>query len=194
MYAPLEEYNPGMPRLQRYYGLNHLHYLTISTYRRARLYDSERFRDHWVVTLGELRGELGFKIVGYVLMPEHFHALIWPAREADPSQIRQKLEDRTALFVLKNLKENLTYPRCRRMLARVTLPPTVHHHAHFRVWQRRGYDMNIWTPKKRDEKLNYMHNNPVKRGLVEQPGEWPWPSWRYYFWNDTSLLAMDRVA
>jgi len=194
MYAPLEEYNPGMPRLQRYYGLKHLHYLTNSTYRRARLYDSERFRDHWVVTLGELRGELGFKIVGYVLMPEHFHALIWPAREADPSQIRQKLEDRTALFVLKNLKENLTYPRCRKMLARVTLPPTVHHHAHFRVWQRRGYDMNIWTRKKRDEKLNYMHNNPVKRGLVKQPGDWPWSSWRYYFRNDTSLLAMDRVG
>ncbi len=183
-----------MPRLQRYYGLNHLHYLTNSTYRRARLYDSERFRDHWVVTLGELRRELGFKIVGYVLMPEHFHALIWPAREADPSQIMQKLEDRTALFVLKNLKENLTYPWCRRMLARVTLPPTVHHHAHFRVWQRRGYDMNIWSPKKREEKLNYMHNNPVKRGLVKQPGDWPWSSWRYYFWNDTSLLAMDRVG
>jgi len=42
MYAPLEKYSLGMPRLQRYYGLNHLHYLTNSTYRRARLYDSER--------------------------------------------------------------------------------------------------------------------------------------------------------
>jgi len=194
MYAPLEEYNLAMPGPQRYYGLNHLHYLTNSTYRRARLCDSERFRDHWVVTSGELRRELGFKIVGYVLMPEHFRALIWPGPEANPSQIMQKLEDRTALFVLKNLKENLTYPSCRKMLARVTLPPTVHHHAHYRVWNWRGYDMNIWTPKKRDEKLNYMHNNPVKRGLAKQPGDWPWSSWRYYFWNDISRLAMDRVA
>jgi REP element-mobilizing transposase RayT len=32
--------------------------------------------------------------------------------------------------------------------------------------------MNIWTAKKREEKLNYMHNNPVKRGLVKQPGDW----------------------
>ena len=38
----------------------------------------------------------------------------------------------------------------------VTLPSTVHHHAHFRVWQRKFYDMNIWSPKKRDEKLIYM--------------------------------------
>jgi putative transposase len=191
--APLERYNARLPNLQHYYGLNHLHYLTNSTYRRARLYDSERFRNQWVATLGDLRRELGFKIVGYVLMPEHFHALIWPTAQADPSQIVQKLEDRTALLILKNLKENLSYPWCQKMLARVTLPPTVHHHAHFRIWQRKGYDMNMWTPKKRDEKLHYMHNNPVKRGLVKEPGDWPWSSWRFYFLNDTSLLAMDAV-
>jgi len=180
-------------RLKHYYGLNHLHYLTTSTYRRARLFDSERFRNQWVATLGELRRELGFKIVGYVLMPEHFHALLWPSTEANPSQIMQKLEDRTALFILRNLRENLGFPWCQKMLARVTLPPTVHHHAHFRVWQRKFYDMNIWTAKKREEKLNYMHNNPVKRGWVRQPGDWPWSSWRFYFLNDISLMPMDRV-
>jgi hypothetical protein len=34
--------------------------------------------------------------------------------------------------------------------------------------------MNIWSEKKRIEKINYMHYNPVKRGLVAQPGDWPW--------------------
>jgi REP element-mobilizing transposase RayT len=53
-----------------------------------------------VTILGELPRELGFKIVGYVLMPEHFQALIWPSEEANPSQMMQKLEDGTALFIL----------------------------------------------------------------------------------------------
>jgi REP element-mobilizing transposase RayT len=39
------------------------------------------------------------------------------------------------------------------------------------LWQRGAYDMNIWSDKKRLEKLNYMHANPVKRGLVSQPGD-----------------------
>jgi len=186
-------YNHRLSMQIHYYGLNHLHYLTKSTYRRARLYDSERFRNQWVATLGELPRELGFKIVGYVLMPEHLHALVWPTPEANPSQIMQKLEDRTAVFILKNLQENLGLPWRRRMLVRVTLPPTVHHHAHFRVWQGKSYDMNIWTAKKVEEKLSYMHNNPVKRGLVKEPGDWPWSSWRYYFLQDASVLAMDRV-
>jgi len=52
-----------MPRQKHYYGLNHLHFLTRSTYRRARVFDSERFRQRWVQTLGDLRRELDFKRV-----------------------------------------------------------------------------------------------------------------------------------
>src|SRR5579859_560592 len=182
-----------MPRQKHYYGLNHLHFITRSTYRRVRLFDSTRFKRRWVQTLDELRRELNFKIIGYVLMPEHFHILIWTSADPNPSQILQKLEDRTALFILKNLKENVTYPWCRKMLDRVRLPTTVHHHAHFRVWQRRGYDLNVWSPRKRDEKLNYMHNNPVTRKMVDKPGDWPWSSWRFYFLDDASILSMDRM-
>jgi putative transposase len=58
---------------------------------------------------------------------------------------------------------------------------------------RRGYDMNIWSEKKIHARLNYMHNNPVKRGLVAPPGDWPWSSWRYYYLDDSSVLAMDRL-
>jgi hypothetical protein len=57
----------------------------------------------------------------------------------------------------------------------------------------RHRNMNIWSPKKRDEKLNYMHNNPVRRGLVKHPGGRPWSSWRFYFWNDASILGMDKM-
>jgi hypothetical protein len=38
-----------------------------------------------------------------------------------------------------------------------------------------------------------LHNNPVKRGLVKEPGDWPWSSWRSYFLRNASLLAMDRA-
>jgi hypothetical protein len=53
--------------------------------------------------------------------------------------------------------------------------------------------MNIWTPKKREEKSNYMHYNPVKRGLMALPSDWKWSSWRFYFLNDASTLAIDRI-
>lgn len=183
-----------MPRQRHYYGLNHLHFITSSTYRRARLFDSERFRTCFITTLGALRRELEFRIVGYVLMPEHFHLLIWPTELSDPTAIVRRLKERTAKFILRNLQDHQEQPWCQRMLARVTLPATVHDHARFRVWQRRFYDLNVWSPKKRDEKLTYMHNNPVKRGLATEPEAWPWSSWRFYFLNDTTVLPMDPIS
>jgi putative transposase len=175
--------------------LNHLHYITTSTYRRARVFDSERFKGRFVSIWAELRDELGFRIVGYVLMPEHFHVLLWPSELANPSQIMQKLEERTAKFILKSLREKAESAWCQGMRQAFTLPLTVHH-AHHRVWQRRFYDMNIWSDKKVSEKLDTMHNNPVKRGLVEKPGDWSRPagsSWRFYYLEDSSVLAMDRM-
>lgn len=186
-------YNMPMPAQRHHHAGNHLHFLTASTYRRARLFDSARFRQNFVRTLEEMRASLSFKITGYVLMPDHFHLLIWPSNEVNPSQIIQSLKERTAKFILKNLKENQQLPWCGRMLDRLTLPPSVHLHGPHRVWQRRFYDMNIWSEKKRVEKLNYMHSNPAKRGLVTQPGDWLWSSWRFYHLADASVLRMDRV-
>jgi len=182
-----------VPKQRHFYGLNQLHYITTSTYRRARLFDSERFKRQFVTTCRDLREELRFRIIGYVLMPEHFHILLWPSELANPSEIMQKLEDRSAKFILKNLRHNQEFAWCERMLERLELPPTVHHHACHRVWQRRFYDFNVWSEKKIQEKLDYMHNNPVERRLVEKPGDWPWSSWRFYYMEDRSVLAMDRI-
>ena len=100
-----------MPEQRHYYGLNHLHFLTANVCRRACVFGSDRFQGHFVRTLNELRGELNFKIIGYVLMPEHCHLLIWPSEVAKPSQIMQKLSERTAKFILRNLRRKLLSQR-----------------------------------------------------------------------------------
>jgi REP element-mobilizing transposase RayT len=71
-------------------------------------------------------------------------------------------------------------------------------------WQPRFYDFNVWTSKKRVEKLRYMHRNPVKRGLVNSPEEWRWSSYRFYLLDEagpvrvnegwTEISFRDRVA
>ena len=182
-----------MSQPPRYYGENDLHFLTASVYRRTPIFNSERFKRQFVATLAELRAERGFRLLGYVLMPEHFHLLVWPSEAANPSQIMQRLKGCTARFILKTLRQERRHRWCSRMLRRFTLPATVHDEASCRVWQRRFYDMNIWTEKKQLEKLDYMHNNPVVRGLVSSASEGPWSSWRFYFLEDKSIIAMDRM-
>ena len=58
-------------------------------------------------------------------------------------------------------------------------------------WLPRYYDFNVWSEKKRIEKLRYMHRNPVKRGLVERPEDWLWSSFRHYAWGVESVVEIE---
>ncbi len=59
-------------------------------------------------------------------------------------------------------------------------------------WQVRFYDFNVWTAKKRVEKLNYMHQNPVKRGPVTEPEDWRWSSFRFYALGESGSVAVNE--
>ena len=47
-------------------------------------------------------------------------------------------------------------------------------------WQKRYYDRNVRDAREFAVKLRYLHRNPVKRGLVKEPGDWEWSSFRHY--------------
>jgi putative transposase len=58
-------------------------------------------------------------------------------------------------------------------------------------WQARYYDFNVYTEKKRIEKLRYMHCNPVKRGLVSKPWDWPWSGFRHYLTGRIGTIEIE---
>lgn len=47
-------------------------------------------------------------------------------------------------------------------------------------WHRRFCDFNVWSRKKRVERLHYVHRNPVKRRVVAHPKDWRWSSYASY--------------
>ena len=80
----------------------------------------------------------------------------------------------------------------RRVLAEIRrdsgqAPQLEQHH----IWQKRFYDFDIWSYHKQVEKLNYIHDNPVKRGLVESPELWPWSSYRSYVLGEPGQVRIN---
>ena len=53
------------------------------------------------------------------------------------------------------------------------------------------YDFNVWSQRKEVEKLKYIHRNPVPRGLVEKPDDWPWSSYRSYAYGEPGLVRIN---
>jgi putative transposase len=169
--------------LRRYYGKGHLHFITFSCYRRLPLLKSVRARDTFVKELGKVRDEMGFHLLGYVVMPEHVHLLMSEPPQGTPSTALQKLKLRVARKLRKRRK-----PACAGQMRL----PFAETGAPLRAfWQARFYDFNVYSKGKKKEKLNYMHANPVIRGLVKHPRDWRWSSWGFYQGGAAGLVAID---
>ena len=132
----------------RSFAPGQLQFITASTYRRVPLFLSPKFCGEFVKVLEEVRAEFRFRLLGWVLMPEHFHLLIWPQPDESTSRVVQQLKQRTAARILRLLRQNPERPWCAKMLARLPLPPSVHDQSAHRVWQRRFYPFGICSEKK----------------------------------------------
>ena len=167
--------------LKRYYGRRHLHFITCSCYRRQPLLGTARRRDTFLRVLEGLRQRFQFVIVGYVVMPEHIHLLITEPLLGTPSTVMQVLKQTVA-------RRLLARPRGRRPQAALFDDSEP-----LQFWQRRFYDFNVWSRRKRIEKLRYMHRNPVKRGLVMSPELWRWSSFRHYYYGELGAVALNEA-
>lgn len=61
-------------------------------------------------------------------------------------------------------------------------------------WQVRYYDFNVFSERKRIEKLRYIHRNPVERGLVQAPEEWEWSSFRHYLTGEKGRVEIESTG
>src|SRR5437588_12727035 len=96
-----------MPKgLKRYYGQDHLHYLTCSCYHRPPWLAMPHRRDLFSQILEEVRQGYSFVVVGYVVMPEHVHLLISEPERGTPSTVMQVLKQRFARQVLRKKKRS----------------------------------------------------------------------------------------
>ena len=174
-----------MPRgLQRFYGANYLHFITSSCYQRRALLSDPKRRDLFLETLEQTRLAYRFTVVGYVVMPEHFHLLMGEPERADPSVVMQVVKQRFAQNLIERWRSD--------HMGKAWPWQDARDESH--VWQRRFYDFVVWTQHKRAEKLDYMHRNPVRRGLVKEPGAWRWTSFRHYEYAEPGpVLVNDQI-
>jgi putative transposase len=144
--------------------------VTFSCYRRRRLLDHDRAKR---IVLGVLHSQLTLqrgRCVDFVVMPDHVHAILWFPEPDQISHFMKQWKQRSSVQIKRWVASRLP-----RYAARIDPADP--------VWQARYHDFNVFTRQKLEEKLLYMHENPVRAGLVQHPCEWPWSSARYYTWG-----------
>ena len=169
----------------------HLHELTFSCFQRRPLLANDGFKRIFAATLNSACWEERFQLIAFVFMPEHVHLLVRPqssdarvsrllARSKQPTskQVREILEHHDA-----RLWKELTVQERPGKLC-------------FRFWQEgAGFDRNLFSPEAISASIDYIHTNPVKRGLCQRAIDFKWSSARFYLQNiiDPDLPVISRL-
>ncbi|MEO1495672.1 MAG: transposase [Planctomycetota bacterium] len=168
--------SPHRKRVRHFDATPEPHELTFSCYRRFPLLDDESRRQLLSRSLDAATEGTGWRLAAFVFMPEHIHLLVFPVTPAA-----------SVARLLFAIKRPFSY-RVKQSLAAEQDPLleqlTVHQRPGvktFRFWQEGpGYDRNLRSQRALQASIEYVHANPVRRGLVASATDWKWSSVRWY--------------
>jgi putative transposase len=158
-------------------------FVTFCTHRKIPILRKSSYRSIVAESINEIHKEIGFEFYGYVIMPDHLHLVLRPPEGTSLSKIISEIKSRSAkrVHVVLSPDEIHQFTVIRNRIER------------FALWQRRCYDHNCRGEEAVWEKVNYCHNNPVRKGLVSSPEEWQWSSYNWHHGCTDALLEIESL-
>jgi putative transposase len=173
-------------RLHRYEIENQPRFLTFSCAHRLPLFSNDAIKRAFLEQINKARKATHFKLLAWVIMPEHVHLVIVPKLTEYPvAEVESALKSQFARSVIRRWKA-LRAPVLSRLRT---------NDGTFHFWLAGGgYDRNLRDEGELWEKINYVHANPATRGLVASPTDYPWSSARWYAgFHGDALLEIDAL-
>jgi putative transposase len=177
-----------MSRRRNFNVPGHAHELTFSCYHQHPFLTPDRTCTWLAEALDDARREWDFALWAYVFMPEHVHLIVFPRRAVyDIADIRQAVKEPVARKGVAFLKSHSP-----DWLERITVIKGDRPRRYF--WQPGGgYDRNIEEPRTLMSMIDYIHMNPVRRGLVQRAVDWKWSSASWFLEQRPSPVRLDPI-
>ncbi|MCL5244250.1 transposase [Cellulophaga sp. 20_2_10] len=136
------------------------------------------------------RKEKGMEVFAYCFMPSHIH-LIFRSNEEDPSGLLRDFKGYTARKLIKTIQDNPQESRKEWLLWMLERAgKNKSNVSKMQFWQQHNKPIELWSTKVIQQKIDYIHNNPVESGFVTSPVDWKYSSARNYQ-DDQTILNID---
>ncbi len=157
-----------------------LHFLTGNVRHRVPIFKHEKCCKAFLHVLADLLRDWPCKLIAFVIMPDHFHAIVNP-RDGNIRGFAGVLKSLTARKIIKITND-------RRLQRRHSDTDGSTH----QVWQESFKAMPLWSLWMIRQKIDYIHANPVKALLAASARDYEWTSFRAFYLGASEPLPVDR--
>jgi len=180
-----------MSRKYKFRDKKGAYFISFATVNWIDVFTRVEYFDIVIESLDYCRKNKGMEIYGYCIMPSHVH-LIFRSENEDPSGLIRDFKGFTSRKLLKAIEEHPQESRKEWMLELFRKAGEKNSNVKNRqFWQHNNHPIEIWSLKVFEQKLNYVHQNPVESGFVTNPIDWKYSSAKNYGDDNQTILEID---
>jgi putative transposase len=172
---------------KRYRIEGSIFYITSNIYSRLQIFTRPSFIIPIIDSLNYYRYQYACKLIGYVIMPDHIHLVLWPQDSKIVTDFMRDFKRFTSGRITRQAKVEGKI----EWVSQFEQAGSTTDRAEHKVWQDSFWEQCIYTEDFPRQKLNYIHLNPVRAGIVKDAAEYPYSSYRNYYLGDKQLIEID---
>ncbi len=169
-----------------------MHFLTLQVVFWLDVFTRESYRKIIIESLRYCRDNKSLEVFGYVIMSNHVHLLVSSANGTLSDTVRD-LKKYSANQIIDRIKTS-NESRKRWLLNEMAFAAKQHkRNTHYQLWTHNNHAVETSTNYMMDQRLEYIHQNPVKAGIVEKPEDYLYSSARNYCDGMDVLIEIDLL-
>jgi len=157
------------------------------------LFDQARYRKVVLDALNYLRIDKNTQLNAFVVMPTHLHAILWPETGISLSDVTRDFKRFTSREISREANRQVATEFI-DVFKRARIENRAQDVSTYQVWQEGSHPEAIFKEKFARQKIDYIHMNPVRAGLVEVATDWPYSSAKAYILGEETYPATDLLV
>ncbi len=182
-----------MSKYKSYHIPGHLYFVTTTVVGKKKILSNPEITGIVLKSLNFLRKEARMKLFSYVIMPDHLHLIVLPLEYQGKNQTISDLMRDFKKFTSKRITEKLKRLNYENLLAFFSRSAESYKRQIYKVWDEGFFDENIFTQEFLNQKIQYIHYNPVRKGLAKDPEDYYFSSARNFVCQKESPLEVDEL-
>ena len=148
------------------------YFLTTTAYDYIPIFEDDKIKEILLDNLNYYTNKYQYKLISYVIMPEHIHFIIYDNKEVEPNKFMRDYKKYTSYKIIEKLKSDKNDDLLYRLKKEDD---------HYNIWMRGYRNFPIYNENIMKQKIEYIHKNPVKRGLVNNIKDYKYSSFNWYY-------------